>query len=122
MYYGSLYHGDIIAAFQRHVPGVYVRDYREQGGFITICRYYKDIPWKGTLSTKKVERQVPAITLVSLPRGYVTAPTRYKALRLDRPGWRQQFRRAKEHLTEQQMRAITEDLGETELFPGIVVH
>ena len=122
MYYGSLYHGDIISAFQRHVPGVYVRDYRENGGYITICRHYRDIPWKGQLSTRKVERQVPAVTLVSLPRGYVTAATRYHGLRLSRPGWKREFRRAMQHLTEHQMRAITEELHETELFPGIVVH
>ena len=39
MYYGSIYHGDIISAFERHVPGCYVRDYREQGGFIAVCSH-----------------------------------------------------------------------------------
>jgi hypothetical protein len=119
MYPGSLSHDDIIRAFERHVPGVYVRDYRDNGGFITICRDYKDILWNDQTTTRKVERQVPAITLCSLPRGFVTAPTLYHGLRLSRPGWKRQFRRAAEHLSEAQMRRITEDLGVGEVFPGI---
>lgn len=119
MYYGSLYHGDIISAFKRHVPDCYVRDYREVGGFITMCRGYRDIKWNDQTTTRKVERQVPAVTLVSIPRGYVTSATRYKGLALDRPGWRQEFRKAMRFLTEEQMRGITEDLHVGEVFPGI---
>ena len=119
MFGGALYHGDIISAFERHVPGCYVRDYRDQGGFITICRYYKDIKWRDQSIAPVVERQVPAITLANLPRGYVTAPTRYIGVRLDRPGWRREFRRAAEHLTLAQMEAITEELGCGEVFPGV---
>ena len=119
MYYGSLYHGDIISAFKRHVPDCYIRDYRERGGYITMCRGYRDIPWNDQTTTRKVERQVPAVTLVSLPRGYVTSATRYVGLRLDRPGWRQEFRKAMRFLTQEQMRDITEELGVGEVFPGI---
>lgn len=119
MYYGALYHGDVIAAFERHVPDCYVRDYRDQGGFITICRGYKNIPWRDQLSTRKVYRQIPAITLVNLPRGYVTSATRYVGLKLDRPGWRKEFRQAMRFLTETQMRAITKDLHVGEVFPGV---
>ena len=97
-----------------------MRDYREQGGFITICRDYKDIPWRDQLSGRRVYRQVPAVTLVNLPRGFVRPVTQFVGVRLDRPGWRQEFRRAMRHLSETQMRAITEELGVGEVFPGIV--
>lgn len=120
MYPGSLEHDRIIRAFEHHVPGCYVRDYREKGGFIVICRDYRDIPWRDQTTTRNVYRQVPAVTLVNLPRGFVTAPTRYVGLKLDRPGWRSEFRKAMRHLSEDQMRGITEELGVGEVFPGIV--
>lgn len=119
MFIGSIPHDRIIRAFERNVPGVYVRDYRERGGFIVICRDYKNIPWKGQTTTRKVERQVVATTLVNLPRGNVTAPTLYHGLKLHRPGWRREFRRAMAHLSEVQMRGITKTLGVGEVFPGI---
>lgn len=119
MYYGSLYLGDIISAFTSHVPDCYVRDYRANGGYITLCRGYRDIPWRDQLSTRKVERQVPNITLGSFPRGYVTSATIYAGLRLIRPGWRESFRKASRHLTQTQMEKITEELGVGEVFPGV---
>ena len=120
MYAGSLSHDDIIRAFERHVPGCYVRDYRDNGGYITVCRHYKNIRWGDQLDANRVERQVPAVTLVNLPRGFVTARTRYNGFRLDRPGWREEFRRASRHLSDDQMRNITEELGVGEVFLGIV--
>lgn len=117
--YESIYHGDIISAFLRHVPGAYVRDYRENGGFIVICKDVKTIKWGDQTTTTKTECQIPATTLVNLPRGNVTAMTRFIGLRLDRPGWRREFRRAAQHLSDTQMRAITHDLGRGEVFPGI---
>lgn len=119
MYYGSLETGRIIAAFQRAVPDCYVRDYRASGGYITICRNYRNIMWKDQTTTRKVERQVPAITLCNLPRGNVTAPTFFEGVRLHRPGWRREFKRAMRHLSEGQMRAITKILAVGEVFPGI---
>jgi len=119
MYTGSLYHGDIIAAFYRNVPGVYVRDYRENGGYIVICRDYKDLPWRDQLSTRKVYRSVPAITLASLPRGFVTSPTLYRGLALARPGWREELRKSMRFLSDAQMRGITRSLGVGEVFPGV---
>lgn len=119
MYYGSIDHGKIIEAFRRNVPGCYVRDYRDNGGYIVVCRDYKDIPWRDQLSTRKVERQVPATTLVNLPRGNVTAATHFNGVRLVRPGWKREFRRAAKHLSEVQQRNITEFLGVGEVFPGI---
>jgi len=120
MYDGSISHDDIIRTFERNVPGAYVRDYRDNGGFITVCRNYRDVKWRDQLSAPEVERQVPAVTLVNLPRGFVTARTQYMGVRLHRPGWRQEFRRASKHLSDSQMRAITEDLGRGEVFEGIV--
>lgn len=121
MYTGSFYSGDIIAAFQRSVPGCYVRDYRDRGGYIVICRDYKDIRWGGQTTTTKVERRIPATTLCNLPQGTVTAATRYIGLRHDRPGWRQEFRRASRHLSDAQMRRITRELGVRECFPSVVL-
>lgn len=119
MYDGSIDHGSVISAFQRSVPGCYVRDYRDNGGFITICRDYRTIKWGDQLSTSKVEKQVPAITLVNLPRGAVTAASLFKQLRLHRPGWRIEFRRAAPHLTYAQKKRITKALRVGEVFPGI---
>jgi hypothetical protein len=119
MYYGSIETSRIIEAFQRYVPDTYVRDYRDNGGYIVICRGLKDIPWKDQTTTKRVYRQVPKVTLANLPRGFVTSATRYVGLKLDRPGWRREFRRSMRHLTTNQMRAITDFLGMGEVFPGI---
>lgn len=119
MYQGSLSHDRIISAFERAVPGCYVRDYRENGGYIVIARNLRDIKWRDQTTTSKVERQVPATTLVNLPRGNVTAACRYAGLRLVRPGWRKEFRRAAEHLTHSQQKAITRILRVGEVFPGV---
>lgn len=116
----SIPHDRIIEAFTRCVPGTYVRDYRENGGYITIARGTKNIRWGDQLDAGKVEREVPETTLVSLPRGNVTAATRYRGAALDRPGWKMQFREARRHLSDAQMRAITEHLGVGEVFDGIV--
>ncbi len=120
MYFGTFDHDKIISVFRRNVPGLYVRDYREHGGYITLCRGYRDIAWADQQSTNKVERQVPHVTLTNLPRGVVTSATKYVGLALVRPGWRQEFRRAAHHLSDVQMRRITHELGAGEVFPGIV--
>lgn len=119
MYDSSMDHGKIINAFLRCVPGTYVRDYRDNNGYITVCRYYKDLPWRDQISTRKVYRQVPAITLLNLPRGTVRAQTRFEGLRKTRPGWREEFRRAMPNLTYDQMRRITKALGVGEVFQGV---
>ena len=119
MYYGSIEHSRILEAFRRHVPDCYVRDYRDRNGFITLCRGYRDLAWKDNLTAPSVYRQAPAITLLSIPRGFVTSPTIYHGLRLHRTGWRQEFRKARRYLTEAQMRRITKDLRVGEVFEGI---
>lgn len=119
MYDGTLEHGRIIEAFARNVPGTYVRDYRDNMGYITVCRGYKDIAWGDQISTRPTYRQIPAVTMVSLPRGNVRAADRYAGVRLDRPGWRSQFRKAMRKLTPEQMRGITRFLKVGEVFPGI---
>ncbi len=120
MYYGSLGHDRIIEAFRRNVPGCYVNDYREGGGFITICRGYKDIKWNDQSNAGNVYRQVPATTMCSIPRGNVRSATMFSGLALTRPGWRIEFRKAMKSLTEIQMRGITDFLGVGEVFPGIM--
>ena len=119
MYYGSIEHSRIISAFQHHVPGCFVRDYRDRGGFITICRGTRDIRWKDQLTSGKVYRTVPHVNLANLPRGNVTSATRFRGMALDRPGWRIEFRRAARHLSELQLRKITRELNVGEIFPGI---
>jgi hypothetical protein len=120
MYEGTMDHGKIIEAFRRNVPGCYVRDYRDRGGFITVCRQFRDIRWGDQLDAGRVERQVPATTLINLPRGTVTAATHFKGLRLHRTGWKREFRRASRHLSDAQMRGITEYLNVGEVFPGVI--
>ena len=119
MYQGSIEHGVIISAITRNVPGTYVRDYRGNDGYITIARGYRNIPWRDQQSAPQVYKQVPVETIMSLPRGNVTAATRYRGMRLDRPGWRAQFREAMPKLSEAQMRRITKEIGAGEVFPGI---
>lgn len=111
MHSGSLYHGDIISAFQREVPDCYVRDYRGGGGWITICRGYKDLPWKSSsLTNRKQYVQVPAHTLMSIPRGEVKAADTYNGLALIKPGWRRGLRMAAKFLTYEQRRRIQKRL------------
>ena len=119
MDYNSIAHDDIIAAFKKNVPDCYVRDYRDRGGYITVCRNYRTIKWGGQLSTTKEYRTIPAITLFNMPRGQVTAPSRFRGAALIRPGWKLEFRRAARHLTQDQMRGITKSLGRGEVFTGV---
>lgn len=119
MYVGSLPHDRIINAFLRNVPGSYVRDYRDNGGYIVVCKDFKDIPWNDQTTTRKVEKSVPAKTLLNLPQGNVQSSTRFVGLRHDRPGWRYEFRRAMKHISYEQARRITKELGVGEVFPGV---
>lgn len=122
MYFGPLEVSRVIEAFRLHVPDTYVRDYSANRGFLVICKGYKDIPWRDQLSTRKVYRQVPNVTLVNLPTdgAFVGPATRFAGLALQRPGWRLQFRRAMRYLSYHQMKGITRTLGAGEVFPGIV--
>lgn len=121
MYAGSIPHDRIIATFQKHVPGTYVRDYRGSGGYITLAKGYRDIRWQNQGSGGPVERQVPAVTLVSIPQGNVTSATHFNGLRLTRPGWRLQFKKAASFLTLVQKHHITRDLGVGQVFPDVGV-
>jgi len=119
MYQGSLETSKVINAFTRAVPDSYVRDYSDGNGYVTVCRHYRTIRWADQTTTSAEYRSVPATTLISVPRGYVTAPDRYRGLRLDRPGWRTQFRKAMRYLSDSQMRRITKELRVGEVFPGV---
>lgn len=119
MYAGSLPHDRIIAAFQKHVPSCYVRDYSNSGGYLTVCLGYRDIRWADQLTSGRVYRQVPAITLVSIPRGNVPAKTKFMGLKLHTPGWRIQFKKAASMLSLWQKRKITTELGVGQVFPEV---
>lgn len=114
--FNSIPHDNIIRAFLRNVPGAYVRDYRDNGGYITICRNYRTVKWGKRGSADREYRQIPAVTLVNLPQGNVTMASRYVGLKLDRPGWKHEFRKAAIYLTEDQRRGITRDLGRGQVF------
>ena len=118
MYSLSLDCAKIIEAFRRCVPGCYVRDYRDQGGYITICRDYRDIKWGDQADAGRSYRRIPATTLANLPRGNVTSASIYSGMTLVRPGWRLELRRAARHLSGAQRRNITEFLGVGEVFSG----
>lgn len=119
MYQGALEVSKVINAFLRAVPDSYVRDYTANNGYIVVARHYRTIKWNDGQSTANVERNVPATTLINMPKGYATAADRYNGLRLDRPGWRVQFRRSMRHLTMAQMKRITKELRAGEVFPGV---
>lgn len=119
MHNGSLEAGRIIKAFEQNVPDCYVRDYRNAGGYVTVCRGYKDIPWNDQADAGPVYRQVPIHTLCSLPQGWVTAAGLYAGHALLRPGWRWEFRKSSTYLTHQQKKAITKALGVGEVFLGV---
>jgi hypothetical protein len=114
--FNSIPHDDIIRAFLRNVPGAYVRDYRDNGGYITICKNYRDIKWGSKGGADKVSYQIPAITLVNLPQGNVTMASRYYGLKLDRPGWKHEFRKAAIYLSDDQRRRITKALKRDQVF------
>jgi len=71
------------------------------------------------MTAGNVYRQVPDETLSSIPRGNVTAASLYDGIKLLRPGWRMEFRKAMEKITYVQQRAITKMLGVGEVFPGV---
>ena len=102
--------GRITKAFQDHVPGVFIRDYRHNGGWITIARGYITT-WDKSKNTDKFSTALPAQTLCCLPAGMVTKKSRYRKRVLIRPGWEKQMRLASRFMTEHQMRAIDRQIG-----------
>ena len=101
------------------MPDSYVRDYRDNNGFITICRGYKSIPWRGDgLSTQRVYKDVPKETLLSIPRGQVKAADTYREMALVMPGWRRGLRENADKLTYRQRVRIQRRLR-MQLWPDI---
>lgn len=105
----SIEHSRIIRAFERNVPGCYVKDYSSTGGYITIMRGSRTFWDGGTRSANG--SGVPAETLCAIPRGAVQAPSLFRGMQMVRPGWRREMRKAADKLTESQKRAIEKDLG-----------
>ena len=105
----SITHDRLIGAILRNVPGTYVRDYRGNRGWLTVCRGYKTI-YDHSRDTDKFTAGVPAETLCALPRGDVTAASLFNGLELVRPGWRVQLRQARGFITDSQARRIEHEL------------
>ena len=100
----------LISAILRNVPGTFVRDYRDNGGWINIARGARTI-WDNDKDTEKLSANLPAETLCSLPPGQVQAPSLYNGVRLVRPGWRIEMRRCGRYIDPEQARRIEKDVG-----------
>lgn len=100
--YGSIDSASIISAFTRNVPDCYVRDYQGKGGWLAICRGYREIVdgTNGHIWT------VPLAQLCVIPKGQVQAPTLAIGAKTERPGWRLQMKKARQYLTPAQMDRI----------------
>jgi hypothetical protein len=112
MYDSTIAHDKIISAFTRNVPDCYVRDYRENNGWLTICRGYRDVPNAKPGWSQTTVRE----TLCTIPRGNVKPASSFMGAGLIRPGWRLEFRKAAWYLTENQKARITKDLGVGQVF------
>ena len=108
--YFSIDHSRLISAILRNVPGTYLRDYRENKGWLTICRGYKTIH-DSFKDTDKLTANLPAETLANFPRGQVTAATLMDGPVVKRPGWRLQMRGLRAKISEPQARRIEKALG-----------
>lgn len=104
----SIEHSRIIRAFEHNVPGCFVKDYSDHGGWITIMRGTRDIRRRDDYG--ETIRSLPAETLCAIPRGNVQAPSLFDGIRMVRPGWRREMRKAYDKLTESQRRAIEKEL------------
>ena len=105
----SISHDRLIGAILRNVPGTYVRDYRGNRGWLTVCRGYKTV-YDHSKDTDKFTSGVPAETLCALPRGDVQAATLYSGVEMVRPGWRVQMRQAGGLMSDGQRRRIEKEL------------
>ena len=110
MYY-SIDHSRLISAILRNVPGTYLRDYRENKGWLTICRGLRTIHDSFT-DTDKLTANLPAETLANFPRGQVTAATLMDGPVVKRPGWRLQMRGLRAKISDSQARRIERALGQ----------
>ena len=107
--YGSIDSSRLISTILRNVPGTYVRDYHDNQGYLTICRGYVTI-YDHSKDTDKLTAGLPAETLCALPRGNVQAANLYSGMRLMRPGWRIEMRKARRLMTDSQARRIEREL------------
>lgn len=108
--YGGMETSRIIRAFQRWVPGCFVRDYTGNRGFLVIARGQTTM-FDSSKNTDQFTRGLPAETLANLSPGYTPEKSIYSGMTLIRPGWRYEMRRAGMYLTDYQKRKIQKDLG-----------
>lgn len=107
----SIDHSRLLAAITRHVPGAYVRDYRSNRGWLTVCRGTRSIYDHSKDTDKLATAKVPAETLACFPRGAVQATTLYRGVEMVRPGWRLEMRKLRGYISDSQARRIEKDLG-----------
>lgn len=108
--YGGIESSRILRAFQKWVPGCYVRDYTCNRGFLTLARGYKTM-YDPSRNTRHFAENVPAETLINLSPGYTPEKAIYRGMELVRPGWRQEFAKVSDRLTDYQKARISKELG-----------
>lgn len=100
--FDSLETGPLINAILRAIPGTFVRDFREIGGWISIMR--------GTRTLRDESRNTsdawPAETLLSLPPERVTKKDLVAGVAVKRPGWQRQIRNLYPRITPLQAKQI----------------
>lgn len=102
----------LIDAIVRSVPGSYVRDYRESGGYLTVCRGYKTIRNESDGSN----HVFPAELLCNLTPGWTPRPTLMLGSRPLYPGWQQELRKLGRVITAKQRGRIIARLRRPDLF------
>lgn len=122
----------VIEAITRSVPGTFVRDYREKGGEIMLCRGMIPI----TDDHSGHDHKVPDEVLMVLRRGFIHEEDEYSEMQvvepklifdpvfkmnkfvermktvrvLKNPGWRTQFKKMRSKLTPTQRKKIEQEL------------
>ena len=105
--YESVNTARLARAFVDNVPGCFIRDYTETGGFLQIRRRLKTV---GSHDNTDVYT-VPAETICTLNRGETPRPTLYKNGRIEAMGWQVQMRVARNHLEPDEISGIERDIG-----------
>lgn len=104
--FDSLETGVLIDAVLRAVPGSYVRDHREIGGWIAVMRGSRPI----YDASRNTAEEWPAETLLSLPAERVTKKDLVAGIAIKRPGWQRQIRRLGELISPLQAKLIEKQL------------
>lgn len=104
--FDSLETGLLIDAVLRAIPGTFVRDFREIGGFIAVMRGSRAI----YDASRNTAEEWPAETLLSLPPERVTKKDLVAGIAIKRPGWQRQIRSLRERISPLQAKLIEKAL------------